>query len=127
MASKRPWVLAGAAAVAAAGFGIAGFTANADDVQLNDQRQAPIVQTANDGSAQQGPATAQPDSPESADSPQASPVDSANSPADTPGESADSPAQSAVDSPANSPADSPNDQTDSPANSPANSPSDSPN
>lgn len=109
--AKRPWVIAGAAAVVAAGIG-AGFTANADDdVRLNDVRQAPAATMSSDapGAHQQQAATD--DSPESADSPAESPVDSPGSantpdgdqddhtPDDTPGgDSPDAPDQTA-DSP----------------------------
>lgn len=107
MSATRSWVLAGAAAVVAAGFG-AGFTASADDAPLNDVHRAPAAQLTADHAGAQGGAgpAVQDDSPESADSPAESPVDSANS-ANTPN-TPDTPADDGPDTPAqsaNSPAD----------------------
>lgn len=78
---KRPWIVAGAT-VAVAGFGAVTALAS-DDVQLNDRRQAPIVQMS-DGAGSAATMLAADTSPESADSPGESPFDSADSAADSP-------------------------------------------
>jgi hypothetical protein len=81
MNSKRPWIVAGAATIALAGFGAAVASAS-DSSPVRDPQLAPVVQQHDTGSAQPG-TTAADNSPESADSPAASPVDTANT-ADSP-------------------------------------------
>lgn len=120
---KRPWVVT-AATLALAGFGSAGLAIASDDIRLNDQKQAPLVQlTGDDGGSLNSGVGAIDGSPESADSPGASPFESANSGSDSPGdagwvdhspESADSPGTSPYDS-AGSGADSPGDAGHAPA------------
>ncbi|WP_020672125.1 hypothetical protein [Amycolatopsis nigrescens] len=80
MNGKRPWIVAGATLVLA-GFGTAVATASAD-VPLNDPAPVSVVQQADPGFTV--PGTMADNSPESADSPAASPVDSANSATDSP-------------------------------------------
>ena len=76
---KRPWIVA-TATVALAGFGTTLALAS-EDTELNDRRQAPVVELVDDNQPGQVH-----DSPESADSPGASPFDSANSASDSPEE-----------------------------------------
>lgn len=80
MTSKRPWIIAGATTIALAGFGAAVASAS-DSSPVRDPQPAPVVQQY-DTDVQPG-AAAVDNSPESADSPAASPVDSANT-ADSP-------------------------------------------
>lgn len=82
MNGKRPWIIAGAATIALAGFGAAVASAS-DSSPVRDPQPAPVVQQHDTGAVQPGNATAADNSPESADSPAASPVDSANT-ADSP-------------------------------------------
>ena len=76
---KRPWIVA-TATVALAGFGTTLALAS-EDTELNDRQQAPVVELVDDNQPGQVD-----HSPESADSPGASPFDSANSASDSPGD-----------------------------------------
>lgn len=84
--NKRPWIIAGAT-IALAGFGTAVAAADGG-AALNDPQPAPVVQQV-DGAGAAPAAVDQ--SPESADSPAASPVDSADSAADSPDDVANQP------------------------------------
>lgn len=137
MRIPRTWVAVGTAAVLGAGATTTAAMALNDRDELGAEGGAiTLSSTQGDDATGSVAGGAVDDSPESADSPNASAVESTNSPFDSPDdpdyvdpspESADSPNASAADSPVDSPADAPAvapaaASADSPADSPAQAP-----